>query len=313
MQLTSNITDTALVFEGGGLRASYTSGLVVSLLEAGLYFNWVGGISAGSSHTANYLSRDVWRARASFTDFADDPQFGGWSTFVRGQGLFNAKYIYQEAGQPGANLPFDDETFQANPAQMSVGAFNASTGESTYWGRSDIDTAGDLMIRVQASSTMPIVMPRVIINDQVFLDGALGETAGIPLLPAQRAGYERFLIVLSRPRDYIKEPFRHTRLVNRWFHGLPAVSEALASRPKRYNALREEIFSLAEKGKAYVFIPETMPISTNRSTTAQLIASYEDGYAQAQKELPAIIEFLGDPQGTSKNSDTQAQTLALDS
>ena len=101
-ELTSTVTGTALVFEGGGMRASYTSGLVVALLEAGLHLDWVGGISAGSSNTANYVSRDAWRARHSFTDFAADPRFGDWRTFVRGQGLFNARYIYEETGLPGA-------------------------------------------------------------------------------------------------------------------------------------------------------------------------------------------------------------------
>lgn len=298
MRLRSNVTDAALVFEGGGLRASYTSGLVVSLLEAGLYFDWVGGISAGASLTANYLSRDVWRTKASFTDFAADPQFGGLSSFVRGQGLFNAKYIYQDAGAPDANLPFDADTWRANPATASIGAFNATTGESVYWSQADMPTVADMLIRVQASSTMPVVMPRVQIGDEVYVDGALGETAGIPLLPAQRAGYSKFLIVLSQERQYVKSPFRHTRLVRRWYRGLPAVPEALTTRHRRYNELREQIFTLEDEGRAYVFSPERMPISSGRRTTvADLNASYEAGYAQAQRELPAITEFLGNPQG----------------
>lgn len=157
--LSSNVTDTALLFEGGGMRASYTSGVVVALLEAGIHLDWVGGISAGSSNTANYLSRDVERARRSFTDFAADPKFGDVRTFVRGEGLFNARYIYQEAGLPGQALAFDWDTFDANPAAFRIGGFNATTGEQVHWGRADVADIHDLMIRVQASSTMPVLMP----------------------------------------------------------------------------------------------------------------------------------------------------------
>src|SRR5690606_17219201 len=160
-QLSSTVTGTALVFEGGGMRASYTSGMVVALLEAGIHLDWVGGISAGSSNTANYVSRDAWRARHSFTDFAADPRFGDWRTFVRGQGLFNAQYIYEETGLPGAALPFDWQTFSADPARVRIGAFNATRGEQVWWGREDFASMTDLMVRVRASSTMPVVMPPV--------------------------------------------------------------------------------------------------------------------------------------------------------
>lgn len=37
--LPPTVTGTALIFEGGGMRASYTSGMVVALLEAGLHLD----------------------------------------------------------------------------------------------------------------------------------------------------------------------------------------------------------------------------------------------------------------------------------
>ena len=48
---------------------------------------------------------------------------------MRGQGLFNARYIYEETGLPGQALPFDWDTFTADPAQVRIGAFNATRGE----------------------------------------------------------------------------------------------------------------------------------------------------------------------------------------
>ena len=90
LTLSSNVHDTALIFEGGGMRVSYTAAVVVALLDAGVHFDWVAGISAGSSNTANYLARDQRRARRSFVEFATDPQFGDLRTFIKGQGLFNS-------------------------------------------------------------------------------------------------------------------------------------------------------------------------------------------------------------------------------
>ena len=55
-QYEPNIDDVALIFEGGGMRASYTAGVVTTLLERKLSFPKVYGISAGSEvSVASYL------------------------------------------------------------------------------------------------------------------------------------------------------------------------------------------------------------------------------------------------------------------
>nr|WP_306239187.1 patatin family protein [Ornithinimicrobium cryptoxanthini] len=281
------------MFEGGGMRASYTSGLVVALLEAGIHLGWAGGISAGSSNTANYLSQDPFRARHSFTDFAADPHFGNLRTFVRGEGLFNARYIYQESGLPGQALPFDWDTFTTNPARFRIGAFNATTGEQASWGREDVGDIHDLMIRIQASSTMPVLMPPVTIDGEVYVDGALGPAGGIPLDAARADGYDKFLAVLTRERGYTKPPQGNAWFFRRHFRRYPAITEALLARPARYNATREELFELERAGRAYLFVPEQMPVGNGERNVAKLTATHLAGLAQARRELPAIREFLG--------------------
>ena len=48
--LENNVHNCALAFEGGGYRAAYTAGMANVLLERGIYFDEVVGISAGASH-----------------------------------------------------------------------------------------------------------------------------------------------------------------------------------------------------------------------------------------------------------------------
>ncbi len=295
MELRSNVTDTALLFEGGGMRASYTSAMVVALLEAGIHLDFVAGISAGSSNTANYLARDPWRARHSFVDFAADPRFGNWKTFLRGDGLFNARYIYEETGLPDQALPYPWETFRDNPATLRLGAFDAESGEQVWWGREDIREMSDLMVRVRASSTMPVLMPPVRLDGRTYVDGALGPDGGVPLSAAEEAGYARFLVVLTREREYVKTRERFPRFYRQYFRRHPAVAEALVTRWQRYNETRERLFELERQGRAHLFVPETMPVSNGERDVARLAASHELGLAQARRELPAIREFLGLP------------------
>ena len=75
--------DTALVIEGGGMRNSYTAPCIVKLIQEQVQFGWVGGVSAGASHTVNYLSQDAIRAEDSFVDFANNPSFGGVGSLAR--------------------------------------------------------------------------------------------------------------------------------------------------------------------------------------------------------------------------------------
>jgi len=275
------------------MRASYTSGMVVALLEEGIHAPFVAGISAGASHTANYLSYDAGRAKDSFTDFAADPNFGDWRTFLRGKGLFHAEYIYEHAGLPGKRLEYDWDAFQQHPADFRVGGFDIETGDTVWWGREDTPEMGDLMRRVRASSTMPIVMPPVPINGSTYVDGALGTDGGVPLTIAQELGYERFLVVMTRDREYRKGPERFPKFYLAYFRKYPAVADALLTRWWRYNQTREKLFELQRAGKAYLFIPEVMPVANGERDVKKLNASYESGLAQARREMPAIKEFLG--------------------
>lgn len=289
----SNVTDVALVFEGGGMRGSYTSAVVVELLRAGIYFDWVAGISAGSSNTANYLARDAHRARASFVEFAADPKMGNMRTWLKGQGWFNSEYIYEQTGYPGQALPYDFTTFQDNPARMRIGSFRVDTGEAVYWTKEDTPTLHDLMVRVRASSSMPVLMPPVTVGDAVYLDGALGPSGGIPLDAARADGFTKFLVILTRPRTYVKQPVKFTAALKRYFRKYPAVADAIAARPANYNRTREELFELERTGQAMLFVPEEMPVENGERNVVKLAASHQLGRAQAQRELPRWREWLG--------------------
>ena len=185
-----NINDVALIFEGGGMRASYTAGAVVTLLENNLNFGDVYGISAGSSHTVNYVSRDTVRAKMSFVDLVDDPEFGGLKTFVQGKGFFNAHHLYEGVAEDpdkyDSRFHFDWDTFCANPANVHIEALERDTGETVLWTKRDMQSAHEMMLRVRASSTMPIFMPPTVVEGRTYMDGGIGSSWGIPLEAAMR-------------------------------------------------------------------------------------------------------------------------------
>ena len=296
--LDINVPDVALVFEGGGMRASYTAGVVVTLLERGLNFGAVYGISAGSSHTCNYLSRDIPRAKASFVDLVKDPRFGGIGTWITGKGYFNAAHLYEGIAEELAGtdevMAFDWDTFSANPADMHIEAFDIDAGKTVAWTKADAREPRDLLLRVRASSTMPGFMPPVTIDGRTYVDGGLGDSWGILLDAARRDGFTRFFVVRTQERAYRKRKpsARADALVRLAFRKHPVVADRTRERWRHYNAILDELDALEREGAAYVFCPETMPVTNRETNLAKLQASYDLGYAQAQREADAWERWL---------------------
>lgn len=296
--LAINQPDVALIFEGGGMRNSYTAPMVVELLARNLNFGCVYGISAGSSHTVNYLVRDATRARASFVELVKYPRFGGWGSFVRGTGYFNSPYLYEElienapAGDP---MAFDWATFAANPAGMHIEAMDWDTGETVAWTRADVKDAHDLGLKVRASSTMPLFMPPTTIGEHTYVDGGMGDSWGILLNAARTDGYERFCIIRTQPRSYRKKPMgaMEQRLFRAAFRKHPIVAERTIARWQPYNELCNEIERLEKSGAAWVFCPDTMDVTNKTTDYDALVRSYETGLAQAQRDIASLLEWLG--------------------
>ena len=132
-------------------------------------------------------------------------QIGGIRSIAQGTGLFNADYLYAGCVEDGF-LPFDWETFCANPAQIRIQTFERDTGRTVTFGKEDMPDVMTMINLVRASSTLPGAMKPLPVNGRVLLDGGLGKGAGIPVRLAEEAGYRRFLFVATRPKGYRKQP-----------------------------------------------------------------------------------------------------------
>ena len=292
--LTNNVHGCALVFEGGGYRGAYTAGMVNLLLERGIFFDYACGISAGSSHTINYVSRDQTRVHMAFLAIDGAEPVGGFGSFLRGRGYFNADYLYRGCIRDDF-CGFAWDTFCANPARIRIQAFDAASGESATFTKQDMPDVWRMIDCVRASSTVPIAMKPLPIDGRTYFDGGLGTGAGLPLHLAEQDGHERFVMLATRPAGYRKHPVTPVqravfgRLLGRW----PHVLEATLTRPERYNAELDRIAQIEREGRALVIRPDTMPVSNGTLDTAELQRAYVMGHEQLERELPRLLEFVG--------------------
>lgn len=290
MEITNNIKNIALIFEGGGMRASYTAGFLNNLLENKIYFDYVAGISAGSSHTINYISRDIERSKKSFVDIVLDPNFGGWGSFFKGEGFFKSKYIYEETHFPDAALPLNFNEFIKNPANFRIGAFDRDNGKLKYFSKKDIEKVDDLVKIVRSSSSMPIFMPPTFYKDHCYVDGGLG--GGIALDIAKKDGFKKFFVILTREKGYRKEPIKFQGFIKTYYKKHPLVAEAMLTRHTIYNKTLDELEQLESEGKAFLVYPDVMPVSNREINYEKLLKSYNLGYRQGNRDIEKWKEFL---------------------
>lgn len=290
VEIINNINDTALIFEGGGMRASYTAGILNILLENKLFFNYVAGISAGSSHTVNYLSRDPLRSRKSFVELVNDPKFGGWGSFLKGKGFFNAQYLYEETSHKGGPLEFDLATFISNPAKLRIGAFCGETGKMIYYEKKHMQTLEDVVKIVRSSSSMPVFMPPTVYQNKLMVDGGLG--GGIPLDIAIEDGYQKYFVVLTQEKGYRKKPMKLRRSIRLYYRKYPRIAEAMIRRHIIYNRTLDQLEKLEQEGRAYLIYPDSMPITNRETNFDRLEQSFSAGYNQGKRDVIEWRRFL---------------------
>ncbi len=107
---------------------------------------------------------------------------------------------------------------------------------------------------------MPLVSRPVEIDGGIYLDGGLSD--GIPLRHFESIGYDRNLVITTRPHGYRKFPKKRMCILKPMLRRFPAVYRALKTRHVWYNETLEYIDRRVADGAAVLMAPgEPLPIS----------------------------------------------------
>lgn len=289
--MEQNKEKVSLIIEGGAMRGVFCAGVVSTMLRQEIYLDYVIGVSSGSVNGVNYVSRDLSRTKASFVDIAANPAFSGMKYLLNGQGYFNTKYIYEDAIT--TDIPFHFDSFKQNPASMKIVATDMDTAEPVYFDKEDIATTEELALKIRASSTVPLLMPPTQINGKYYLDGGIVDS--LPIEKAIEDGNEKHIIILTRPRGYIKEKQRFNAIIRRHLRAYPEVIAAIEQRHIAYNRSMELIEQLERENKAFVIAPDQLSIGRMERNVQRLDAYYQYAERAAERQIPELKDFLSSP------------------
>ena len=276
-----------LVLEGGGLRGLFTAGVLDVLMERGVKFDGIVGVSAGACFGCNYKSGQIGRVIRYNKRFARDPRYCSWKSLFTTGDLFGAEFCYRTL--PMELDVFDAAAYEANPMEFHVVATDCATGKAVYRRLDKADARAFNWIR--ASASMPLVSRPVAIDGGLYLDGGLSD--GIPLRYFESIGFARNVVITTRPHGYRKFPHWKVRLIKPFLRRYPKIYKALATRHEWYNAALEYIDRRVSEGATLLIAPEhALEISRVCHDPEQMQRVYDVGRAAGAKALPRATEFL---------------------
>ena len=277
---------TGIVLEGGGMRGLYSAGILDVLMEHGIEVDGLVGVSAGAVFGGNYKSKQIGRAITYNKKVCKDPRYGTFRSLFKTGDLFDVDFCYRII--PEEISPVDTVTYASNPLEFYVTCTDVETGEAVYHKSVDMKESLEW---VRASASMPLVSKIVEIDGKGYLDGGIAES--IPIDFMRQQGFDKNIVVLTRPRGYKKSKNKLVWLARIILRKYPAVIHDMKTRHIGYNERLCQLVSLEEKGEVLLFYPDqSAMISRTESNPEKLQMCYDAGRRDALERLDEIRKFV---------------------
>ena len=276
---------TAIIDVGGGFRAIFGAGVLDRCLEEGIAFDHCYGVSAGSANLTSFLAHQHGRNHTFYTQYAFRKEYASVNSFIHNHNFANLDYVYGTLSNHDGENPLDYEAFAANPAQFTVVACDARDGSTKYFAKDDMHY--DDYDILKASSAVPVACQPYVINGVPYFDGGIADP--VPVQKAIDDGCDRIVLVLTRPKDVIREQHKDVAPARILRRSHPKAAERLLERYATYNTEVAAAKQYEAEGKVLILAPEELyGLSTLSKTYEGLERMYRAGYGQAGR----IADFL---------------------
>ncbi len=278
-----------LVCEGGALRGIYTAGVLDVFMEKGIETDMLMGVSAGACFGCNYISGQIGRTIRYNIKYAKDPRYCSFRSLFRTGDIYGYEFCYHEL--PERLDPFDFDSFKKSSREFYIVATSVETGKAVYIKLENMDRKD--MEWVRASASMPMVSNTVVIDGHKYLDGGIADS--IPVEAAMNLGFEKNIVILTRPEGYQKKPEPLYPLEKIRYRHYPEFLDTLAHRHEDYNRELEVVKKLEAEGKAFVIRPSELPAAGRiEHDPEKLNSTYLLGRKDAEAALDDLRDFLKD-------------------
>ena len=270
------------------IRDRFTAGVLDSWMDEQISFDGIVGVSAGALFGINAPAGQKGRAIRYNLKYIRDKRYMGLRSLLTTGNLINADFAFYEVS---SKLDiFDEAAFQRSGVDFYAAVTDLHTGAPEYI---RITEPFRQMEVLRATSAMPYVSRPVELDGRFYLDGGVSDS--IPVHFCKSLGYDKTVLVLTRPLEYRKErPAAWLQRFNRlYYHRYPAFAESLNRRWEVYNRQVEEIIGMEQRGELFVVRPNgPLPIRRVEKDPAKLQAVYDLGAEAGRASLSGLKEYL---------------------
>jgi len=278
-----------LILEGGAMRGLFTAGVMDVLMEHEIKFDGAVGVSAGAAFGCNYKSGQIGRVLRYNTRFCADKRYGGLGVLLKTGNIYSTDFAYGEV--PLVHDVFDFDSYESNPMDFYVVCTDINTGKPVYHKYEGFNDHCFEWIR--ASASMPLVSKTVKIDGLEMLDGGISDS--IPIKFFQELGYEKNILVLTRPITYRKEKDKLLPLMKVKYRAYPELIKTMENRHTEYNATLDYILEEEQKSRIFVIRPDdALPVSRVEKDPEKLRAAYNIGREKTLMLLEQIKNYLNE-------------------
>ena len=275
-----------LVLEGGGMRALFTAGVLDALLDVKeLDIDGIVGVSAGALFGANYVSGQKERAIRYNKKYARDKRYMGFHSWITTGNAVNKEFAFYEL--PFKLDVFDQEKFKESKIDFYVVMTNVENGKSEYVLIKDIF---EQMEYLRATSALPFASKIIEINGKKYLDGGISDS--IPIDYCESLGYDKIILVLTRPENSYKED-KLNFLYKLVYRKYPKLVERLINMGKDYEVVLKKIKKLENENKIFVIRPpKVLKIGRLEKDENKIQEVYDIGLNTGKIEINNLLNYL---------------------
>ena len=164
---------------------------------------------------------------------------------------------------------------------------NVENGQAEYV---LIEDVFEQMEYLRATSALPFASKIIEINGKKYLDGGISDS--IPIDYCQSLGYDKIILVLTRPENSYKED-KLNFLYKLVYRKYPNLVERLINMGKDYEVVLKKIKNLETESKVFVIRPpKVLKIGRLEKNEDKIQNVYDIGLNTGKKEIDNLLKYL---------------------
>lgn len=275
-----------LLLEGGAMRGMYTCGVLDVLLDEKIKVDCIMGVSAGALFGVNFKSRQRGRGIRFNLKYIKDKRYMGLYPLITTGNIVNQEFCFNDI--PNILDDFNYASFKRTKEDFYAVVTNMYTGKAEY--KKIDELKGENVEYLRASGSMPFVSKPVEVNGKKYLDGGIADS--IPIDKMVKMGYDKIIVVLTRPVGYRKRR-ANTSLAKVVYKDYPKLIDAMAKRYRVYNKSVDEVELLSKTRDVFLIRPSRhIKIKRIEKNEKVLKEMYELGVNDTKEKLTELKEYL---------------------